>query len=91
MDEITIVPLLNRINQYILNPIILLAFAIAFVAFFIGIVQFINSETADSKREKGKAKIIWGVVGMFVMFSAFGLIRLVLGTLGLQNPGYLPL
>ncbi len=85
----TVVPLLNKINQFILNPIIGLAFAVALLVFFWGIFQFIASETADAKREEGKKKIIWGLIGMFIMFSAYGLIRLLLGVVRVDVPPYL--
>ena len=78
---------LNNINQFILNPLILLAFAVALLVFFWGIVEFIASQTADGKREEGKKKIFWGLFGMFIMVSAYGLINLVLGTFGI-TPGY---
>ena len=81
--------LLLRINQFILNPIIALLFAIAFLYFFYGIFQFIASQTADSKREEGKRKIFYGLVGMFIMFSAYGLIGLVLDVLGVEGPSIL--
>ncbi|MEK7147875.1 MAG: hypothetical protein AAB758_01100 [Patescibacteria group bacterium] len=87
----TIVKLLNNINKFVLNPLITLAFAIALLVFFIGIFQFINSETADSKREQGKKKILWGLVGMFIMISAYGLIRIILGTFDITPPSYLNL
>ena len=79
--------LLNKINQFILNPLILLVFAIAFLVFFWGIFQFISSETVDAGREEGKRKIFWGLFGMFIMFAAYGLIRLILGTFGI-SAGY---
>ena len=79
---------LNRINQFILNPLILLAFGIAFLVFFWGIFQFIRSQTTDTERAEGKRKIFWGLFGMFVMISAFGLIRLILGTFGIPIPTY---
>lgn len=79
---------LNKINQFILNPLILLAFAVAFLVFFWGIVQFISSQTADAARDEGKRKIFWGLFGMFIMFSAYGLIRLILGTFGIPVSGY---
>jgi len=78
---------LNGINQYILNPLILLVFAVAFLVFFWGVLQFIFSQTADDRRDEGKRKIFWGLFGMFIMFSAYGLIRLILGTFGV-TPGY---
>lgn len=84
----TVVQLLNNINRFILNPIIILLFAIALLVFFFGIFQFIRSETADTKREDGKKKILWGIFGMFIMVSAYGLIKLVLGTFGLTAKGY---
>jgi len=82
------VELLNRINALILNPLIGLVFAISFVVFVWGIIEYISSETADTKREQGNKKIIYGLVGMFIMFSAFGIIRLILQTFGIPNPGY---
>jgi len=82
-------PLLNDINRLILNPLIGLAFAVALLIFFWGIFQFIASETSDAKREEGKKKILWGLVGMFIMFSAYGLIGLLLGMLGVNVPPYI--
>jgi len=75
---------LGKINQYILNPLIFLLFAIATLVFFWGIFQFIFSQTADDKRDEGKRKIFWGLFGMFIMISAYGLIRLILGTFGID-------
>jgi NADH:ubiquinone oxidoreductase subunit 2 (subunit N) len=83
-----LLPLLNKINQYILNPLIKLVFGIALLVFFVGIFQFINSQTADSKRAEGQRKIVFGLVGMFVMISAYGIIRLLLGTFSIPVPSY---
>ena len=80
---------LNGINRLILNPLILLAFAVALIVFFWGIFQFIASQTADTQRDECKRKIFWGLFGMFIMISAFGLIRLILSTFGISGPAYL--
>lgn len=82
------VTFLNKVNNLIINPIIILAFAVALLVFFFGILQFITSETADSKRALGLKKITYGALGMFVMFSAYGLIRLVLSTFDITPTGY---
>ncbi len=84
----TIEELLRRVSGAIINPIITLAFAVALLVFFWGLFQFIRSETADAKREEGKKKIFFGLIGMFVMVSAYGLIRLILGTFGINPSGY---
>lgn len=86
-----ITELLNGINRLILNPLILLAFAIATLVSFWGIFQFISSETADERRSDGKKKIFWGLFGMFIMVSAYALIRLILGTFGIDGPEYIGL
>jgi hypothetical protein len=80
---------LNKINQFILNPLILLFLGIAVIVFSWGVFQFIASQTADDKRAEGKRKIFWGLLGMFIMLSAYGLIRLILGTFGITGPAYL--
>ena len=79
---------LSKVSQFVLNPLIALFFAIAFLVFLWGVFQFIASETTDANRSEGKRKIFWGLFGMFIMISAFGLIRLILDTFGLVGPSY---
>ena len=88
--EISIVPFLYKVNNLILNPIIKLVFAVAFLIFFFGIFQFIRKETGDKEREQGKRKIVYGLLGMFIMFSAYGIINLIIDTFGIPKPGILP-
>ena len=80
---------LNAVNANVINPLIVLVFAIAFLIFFWGIFQFISKAGESTEREAGKKKILYGLIGMFVMFSAYGLIRVVLGTFGVSQPQYL--
>lgn len=83
--------LLNKINEIILNPIITLLFAVAILYFFWGLFQFISSEAADGKHAEGQRKILYGIFGIFVMISAYGIIRLILNTFGIDGPDYLNL
>lgn len=80
---------LNKVNTAIINPLIILVFAIAFLIFFWGLFQFISNEAQGEGREEGKKKILYGIIGMFIMFSAYGLIRITLGTFGISQPDYL--
>lgn len=81
---ITIIPFLDRVSELILNPIISLLFALSFVYFIYGIINFIRLEPGDSKKTEARDAIIWGLVGMLVMFSTYGLISFVLNTFGIQ-------
>lgn len=90
----TIVPFLGKVNALILNPLILLLFAIAFVYFIYGVITFIKLEPGDSKKKEALNSIIWGIVGMLIMFSVYGIIRFILDSFGVQNQtveNYLPI
>ena len=79
--------LLGKIVSLIINPIIILGFVIATIVFFIGVIKFIANADDAAKREEGKQSIIYGVVGLFVMFSVFGILYFVLDTFGIRHPG----
>jgi hypothetical protein len=77
-----VLDLMGKIYNVILNPIIALLFGLAFAYFIWGIVRYVWSGEQESMREEGRRAIVWGVIGMFVMFSVFGILRLVIGTIG---------
>ena len=81
----TIVPFLQKVNNLILNPLILLMFAVSFVYFIYGIVKFLGLEVGDKERKEAQSAMLWGIVGMVIMFSVFGIIRFILATFGLPN------
>ena len=75
--------LLRKIVDNIVNPIIYLVVALAVVYFLWGVFNFIkNADNAD-KRSEGYQHMIWGVIGVFIMISARGIIFLILKTMGL--------
>lgn len=78
--------LLYRVNQYILNPIITLLFAVALVVFIWGIVQFISQTNNEEARAKGKQHLVWGIVGLLIMVSVFGIMQLIVDTFDLRTP-----
>lgn len=79
--------LLGKIEHAIIDPLILLAFVVALIVFFWGIIKFINaSGTGDATAmSSGKQNIIWGVVGMTIMISAYGILEIINGTVGSNN------
>lgn len=74
--------LLNQISRYIIDPIIILIFGVAMVVFLYGILKFIRSADNPTERDEGKRNMFWGLIGMTIMVSAFGIINLIAGTVG---------
>lgn len=85
----SIASFLARVNQYILNPIIVLMFAIALLYFFYGIFEFVKNAGDGEDLDTGKRNIVYGLLGMVIMVGVYGIIHLILGTFGLETPTYL--
>lgn len=91
---------LTNLNNVVVGPALTLLFGVAFVIFVWGIVEYIrdSGSEAGEGRETGKRSMIWGLVGMIIMVSVYGIIQIIYGTLGVdtsklpQNPNepYLP-
>ncbi|MEX0930514.1 MAG: hypothetical protein WDZ79_02425 [Candidatus Paceibacterota bacterium] len=79
----SVIELLDRINATILNPLILLMLAIALVLFAWGVVTFIASEEGGEAREQGKKNLVYGLLGLFIMISVYGIIRVIGATFGI--------
>lgn len=69
--------ILGKISVYILNPIIGLMFSFALLYFIWGAITFIRSAPNPDKRKEGLEHIVWGTVGMAVMVSVYGIIRIL--------------
>jgi len=71
---------LNPIITNIVDPLLALLFAVAIVVFVYGVLQMVFHRTDAEAHEKGRWSILGGVVGMFIMVSAWALINLVANT-----------
>lgn len=79
--------LIDRIVTYIIDPIILLIFAAGFFLFVWGLVQFIW-KLDEGAQNDGKQHMLWGIIGMMIMVSVYGIITLIDETfdLNISNP-----
>jgi hypothetical protein len=66
------------------NQIIGLLYGLAFLAFLIGMVRFFFSHEAEG-RQKGKMFAIYSLIGLVVLFSVWGFVRVLLGILASAN------
>jgi len=78
------IPLIEKIKDHIIEPLILLLMGLAFFLFLWGLVEFIRNSDSDEARETGRRHMIWGVIGLFIMISAFGIINVICDTFSLS-------
>jgi uncharacterized membrane protein YidH (DUF202 family) len=72
----------TRVKDTIVNPIIELIALAAFVLFVWGVVEFIRNAEDAEKRATGQQHMIWGIVGLVIIFAANTLITILKNTFG---------
>lgn len=56
-----------------------------------GTLEFIRGSGNEDARTEGRNRIIYGIIGLFVMVSIWGFVNILINTLGLENPTMPPL
>lgn len=74
---LTLEGIVDVIKTDILNPLITFLIAVATVVFMWGVIQFVIHAGEDTDRQQGIRHIIYGIVGIVIMVSAWGIINLI--------------
>lgn len=74
---------LNRLIEQIVQPVVNLLFVVALLVFFWGIFQMIKGADNEDARADGKRVMLWGTIGLIIMFGAYGIIAVIKGTFGI--------
>lgn len=64
-----------KLAQVILNPTIVLLFAVAVLYFVWGLVKYIQNSDEPGKRAEGAQHMLWGLIGLFIMVSAVAILK----------------
>jgi len=64
------------IDTYIVPTII----GLALLVFLYGIFTYIRSSDDEGTRKEGRTYMIYGIIGIFVMVSVWGFVRILTGT-----------
>jgi TRAP-type C4-dicarboxylate transport system permease small subunit len=59
--------------------------AFLIIYFFVGAWQYVSAKGDEESRTEARNRMIYAVIGMFVAFSIFGLVRLVGNTVGVSD------
>jgi len=74
--------LLRNIENYILNPLIFLMFGLAMLMFLYGLVEYFwQAKDGQGDNRQAVKNITWGVVGMTIMVSVFGIMHFLVATI----------
>ena len=71
--------IISKIKSEIIQPIIYLLIALAVGYFLFGLMQFVKNQDNETAKEEGKRHMLWGVVGIAIMFSVYGILNLLNG------------
>jgi len=75
--------ILGKITSEILQPAAEVVFAAGFLLFLWGLVKFLYNVEEGGENSEGKQHMLWGIIGVFVMVSIWGIIKLLDATFGL--------
>ncbi|MCD5382371.1 MAG: hypothetical protein LR017_03640 [Candidatus Pacebacteria bacterium] len=73
----------GRIESVILFPLIALLTGVALLLFLWGIFQYVSNAENPEARAKGTRHMIFGIIGLVIMVSAYGILKIVTATFGI--------
>lgn len=76
---------LRNVDDTIINPLILLLFALAIMYFLYGVLKFIMNQENEEAKTDGRQHMIWGVIGIVIMMGVWTILGLILNTLGIPK------
>ncbi|MEK7634943.1 MAG: hypothetical protein AAB446_00715 [Patescibacteria group bacterium] len=82
----SVTELLGKIAVLFINPLIILGFVLATIYLFYAVVQMIWGAD-DGKWDDKKKSVMYAVIGLFVMFSVYGILGVVLETFNIPCEG----
>ena len=76
---------IGKVEVVILNPLIKLGMVVALIVFLYGIFEFLRDGASSEGRKKGGQHILWGLIGIFIMVAAGGIMNVICGSWGIAG------
>lgn len=77
----TVQTLLDKISRSIINPVINFLLVLATLVFLWGVIQYVIAGDSSDKTDRAKRQIVWGLVGLTIMASAWAIVKIIQRTL----------
>lgn len=75
---------LAKIESAVLFPLMALMMAVALLVFMWGLYEYVLGADDDSARAKGREHMVYGIIGLFILISAYSILKIAAGTFGLS-------
>lgn len=76
---------IKKLNTYIFNPLIQFLIIVAIAYFLYGIFEYLRGSSSEEARVTGQKHMTWGLIGLFIMIGVFFIIKVILGTIGIDE------
>ena len=73
--------IVQQLYVVVVRPIMYFLIVLGIAVFVWGLIEFIASAGSDEGRQKGKQHIMWGLIGVTIMISVFGITSFVFNSL----------
>jgi uncharacterized membrane protein len=82
-SPLSIKQLMFRISYYLINPLIIVGFVAALLYFIWGLIEFLRKrDVSAAAGQEGRDHMLWGIVGLVIMVSAFAIMRFIAESIG---------
>src|SRR3989338_4677306 len=82
---VTDIPTLVTAINGVINLVFPVLVGIAVIVIIWGIFQMILNAGDEEARKAGRTKLLWGIIGVFLMLSVWGLINILVGSVTFDN------
>ncbi len=72
--------LVNTVIDNIFKPLTVLIVGLAVLYFLLGVLKYIQGVGDETKRKEGVTMMTYGIIGLFVMVSLWGLVWVIQST-----------
>jgi uncharacterized membrane protein len=80
---LSIKQLMFRVSYYLINPLIIVGFVAALLYFIWGLIDFLRKrDVSAAAGQEGRDHMLYGLIGLVIMISAFAIMRLIAQTIG---------
>ena len=76
MEE-SINKIVSSVTELFITPIIYLLISLSIMYFFWGVAISILNANDPGKRKEGRSHMVWGIAGIVIIFSVWGIINFV--------------